>query len=57
MDKETGENYCLFSDYEDITGEVHAKLRENATFDHTGIQIELIGIISKIISYHNRIKE
>lgn len=47
MDKETGENFPIFFNNDDILGEVHVKLRESASFDHLGITIELIGIISK----------
>jgi hypothetical protein len=33
---------------DDINGEINVKLRDNNPFDHTGIQIELIGVICKI---------
>jgi hypothetical protein len=37
----------IFTNMDDINGEVNVKLRDSNSFDHAGIQIELIGVISK----------
>jgi hypothetical protein len=37
----------IFSNMDDINGEINVKLRDSNSFEHTGIQIELIGVICK----------
>jgi hypothetical protein len=47
MDKENGDKFCIFTNKDDISGDVAVKMRENSSFDHIGIQIELIGEVSE----------
>lgn len=49
LDKETGTKTCIFSNNDDVTGEVAISLKEDSRFEHIGITIELIGKISKKI--------
>ncbi len=49
MDKDTGVKSCIFSNNEDISGDVSVALKEESKFEHIGITIELIGKISMII--------
>ena len=44
-DKETGESQYIYSNNDDISGEVLIRPR-HTPFEHTGIHLELIGIIS-----------
>ena len=46
-DKETNEDYYIFNNNDDISGEVSIVPRD-IPFEHTGIILELIGIIGII---------
>jgi hypothetical protein len=45
-DPETSENIFIFTNNDDLNGEVQITPRQTP-FEHTGIHLELIGIISK----------
>lgn len=40
------EKIHIFSDFEDITGEVLVNLKDEGNFEHSGLTLELIGKIS-----------
>ena len=43
-DKETSEEYFIFTNNDDISGEVNLMPRD-IPFDHTGIILEMVGVI------------
>jgi hypothetical protein len=47
---ETGESYYVYTNNDDINGEVQIIPRQTP-FEHTGIHLELIGLISNICAY------
>jgi len=46
LDNDSGMKFCIFSNNDDITGEVSISIKEESKFEHIGISIELIGKIS-----------
>jgi len=46
LDKNSGTKLPIFSNNEDVTGDVAISLKEESKFEHVGITIELIGKIS-----------
>jgi hypothetical protein len=47
-DKETGEEYFIYTNNDDITGEVNVMPRD-IPFEHTGIILEMIGTIGILL--------
>ncbi len=46
-DKETGASQIIFHSNDDISGEVDLRITSDGDFDHAGVNVELIGKISK----------
>ena len=47
--KDNNEKIPIFSNFEDISGEVLLNLKDEAIFEHSGLTLELIGEMSKKI--------